>query len=122
MFLNVKKCFKLFSVILDQNQTLPKTDEPLISETQKEIEYTGSDLPSRFHENKSKVNKNEKSKPDSVSEYLKIAQQAVASDDKEGAIEAYKSALKLKPASFFFLTTFNCFNYSVFNGRFINYF
>ena len=73
----------------------------MISETHEETEHTGSDLPSRFHENKFKVNTNERSKPNSVSEYLKVAQQAVASDDKEGAIEAYESALELKPASLF---------------------
>ena len=84
----------------------------MISETQKEAEYTGSDLPSRFHDNKSKVNTNERSKPKSVSEYLKVAQQAVASDDKEGAVEAYESALKLKPASLK-KKNFNHFQYTI---------
>lgn len=72
----------------------------MISKPQKETEFTGSDLSSIYYdENKSKVNKHEKSKAKSVKEYLKIAEQSLASDEKEEAVEAYNSALELKPAS-----------------------
>lgn len=86
----------LYSAISDQNQT-----ESLISETQEENDSKASDLPT-IPEKNYKVNKDEKSKPNSVNEYLKLAKKCIASNDKEGAVQAYKSALELKPASLFF--------------------
>ena len=39
-----------------------------------------------------------KSKPN-IDEHLKLADKLISSGDKEGAVQAYKMALKLKPVS-----------------------
>lgn len=67
-----------------------------VSETQEDV--WSNPVTMDMDRKEEKKTRQMKSKPN-IDEHLKLADKLISSGDKEGAVQAYKMALKLKPVS-----------------------